>query len=285
MIIKSHAKINLFLEVLGKNEQNYHLLESLICFVNIFDQITIKKDTKLSLKTSGSYSNFLENDDSQNIILKTIGFMAKKFGFEPNLSIHLEKNIPIGAGMGGGSSNSAAVILALKEIYNLKLGESDLISIGLEMGCDVPVCLNNKMALVQGVGEKLTSIKVNTEPPLCLIINPNKHLSTKDVFDALSIKAKKETRTISNDVDVIDFAKSRNNDLEAASSKIIPEIKIILNKLETQKNCLLYRMSGSGATCFGLFENDTDLDNAYQNFKKQFPNFYIKKSQLIYEKI
>ena len=114
--MKSYAKINLFLEVLGKNEKNYHILKSLICFLDIFDKIEIKKSEKLSIKFSGEFADFLKNDKNENIILKTVKFMAEKFNFEPNLEIFLEKNIPIGAGIGGGSSNCATTILALNEI-------------------------------------------------------------------------------------------------------------------------------------------------------------------------
>ncbi len=285
MIIKSHAKINLFLKILGKNDQNYHTLESLICFLDIYDIIKIKKSDTLSLSITGEYANFLENDNTENIILKTIKYLAKEFNFVPNLAINLKKNIPIGAGIGGGSANSAAIILAINKIFNLKLSESQLIEIGLKMGCDVPICLNNHMALVQGIGEKLTSIEVKTKPFYCLIANPNKHLSTKEVFESLTISNKNNSQKIPKNSNIIDFIKDRNNDLEAAAIKIMPQISLILDQIKQQKNCLLSRMSGSGATCFGLFDNDLDLKNAYNNLKKEFPQFYVKESRLIYEKI
>jgi 4-diphosphocytidyl-2-C-methyl-D-erythritol kinase len=286
MIFKSYAKINLFLEVLGKNEKNYHILESLICFLDICDQIEIKKSAKLSLKFGGEFADFLKNDKNENIILKTVKFMAEKFNFEPNLEIFLEKNIPIGAGIGGGSSNCATIILALNEIFQLNLNKTQLFEIGLKIGCDVPICLNKKMALVEGVGEKITEIELKNEPLFALIVNPNKFLSTREVFENWA-KNKSEitAKSASSDNSVLDFIKNRRNDLEIPAQKIIPEITLILAEMQKQKNCLLSRMTGSGATCFGLFENENDLNLAYKNFQNKFPQFYLKNSRLIYEKI
>ena len=119
--IKSYAKINLFLEIIGKNSNNYHLLQSIICVIDIFDIITFEKSNKLSLNISGKYANFLQNDNSPNIILKTIDFMSRQFNISPNFKISLEKNTPIGAGLGGGSSNGASIILAINELYQLNL--------------------------------------------------------------------------------------------------------------------------------------------------------------------
>ncbi len=293
MIIKSNAKINLFLEVLGKNEKNYHLLESLICFIDISDQIKIKKSYKLSLKFSGKYADFLRNDKTENIILKTIKFMSDKFDFEPNLEISLEKNIPIGAGIGGGSSNSASIILAMNKIFKLNLSQNQMMEIGLKMGCDVPVCLSGKLALVEGIGEKITQInpKSFSNPYFALIVNPNKFLSTKEVFKNLTIKDRVENFKTSRNLDIfpnstiVDFIKNRRNDLEEPAKKIMPEITLILEKITQQRDCLITRMSGSGATCFGLFDDKKSLKLAYENLKNEFPQFYIKESKLIYEKI
>lgn len=386
MKIKSYAKINLFLEILGKNQENYHILESLMCFLDIFDDIQIQGNQGLKLEFRGQYADFLKNDKSENIILKTVNFMAKKYNFEPNLYIILDKKIPIGAGLGGGSANCASIILAVNEIYNLGLKPDELMEIGLKMGCDVPICLNQKVALVEGVGDKITQIDGKFEDLFVLIVNPNKFLSTKAAFDELGCEdyvdystqelqakhnpstkefqtpydisnnklqansnalthglqsqcttpdsrkleeAAKETRSTScrskitkDKADafcvnrqqktavnlgvasvletkssvfrlepageiqqkLIQIIKPRQNHLENPAKKLLPEISTILDKISNQKNCLLSRMSGSGATCFGLFDNGDDLNLAYENFKQEFPDFFLRKSQLIYDK-
>lgn len=283
MILKSYAKLNLFLEVIGKNDKNYHLLESLICFIDIFDLIKIEKSNNFSLKFSGEFGSILENDPVENIIEKTTKLMAKEFGFPPNLKIELQKNIPIGAGIGGGSSNAATIILAINEIFNLNLNLRKMEEIGLKIGCDVPICLQNNMSFVEGIGEKISQTPIKTQPLWALIINPRKILSTREVFSNLTLKNPKSQKIVENS-NIIDVIKSRSNDLENPAIKLFPQIKNIIDEVEKQKNCLISRMSGSGSTCFGLFQNPEDLEASYLNLSKIFPDFYIKKSILIYKK-
>ena len=283
MLIKSHAKINLFLEILGKNKKNYHELESLIAFLDIFDEIKINKSNKLSLKFFGKYADFLNNDSQENIILKTIKFMSEEFNFEPNLEINLTKNIPIQAGLGGGSANSASIILALNKIYNLKLNKETLIKIGLKMGCDVPICLNNKMALIKGIGEKLIDVNLKNENLFVVVINPNQHLSTARIFNNLEIKENLK-QEIKENHNIIETIKNRKNDLEKTAIKYAPKIAEILSEIKKQENCLISRMSGSGSTCFGLFYKESEAKNATENLTKRYPDFYIKTSKLIYKK-
>lgn len=284
MLIKSYAKINLFLEVLGKRADNYHKIESLICFLDLYDEIKIEKNGFFQLQVSGDQGNFLVGNRQENIITKTVLFMSEQFNFRPNLKISLTKNIPIGAGLGGGSSNSAAIILAINEIYNLKLTQEQILEIALKMGCDAPICLNKNMALVSGIGEKISSIKTTANPAFCLIVNPNIHLATAAVFQSLKIKENNKNSAILANQDIIEYSKNRKNDLENTAIKLAPEIALILDELQKQNNCLLARMSGSGSTCFALFHHQDELENAYANLVKKFPDFYIKKSKLIYEK-
>ena len=283
--IKSYAKINLFLEIIGKNSNDYHLLQSIICFIDIFDIITFEKSNKLSLNISGKYANFLQNDNSPNIILKTINLMSRQFNISPNFKISLKKNTPIGAGLGGGSSNGASIILAINELYQLNLNDEELLKIALEIGCDVPICMNNHIALTEGIGEKITSLKINEEPLFCIIINPNIHISTKEIFSNRLAKYRQNQKIIVENKKIIDLIKNRENDLESTAIKLAPIIQIILGKIKKQQNCLISRMSGSGSSCFGLFKDKKDLEVAYQNLKNDFPDFYIEKTKLIYDKI
>ncbi len=211
--------------------------------------------------------------------------MSKKFNISPNFNISLEKNIPIGAGLGGGSSNSASIILAINELNQLNLNDEDLLKIAVELGCDVPICMNNYIALTEGIGEKITSLKINEKPLFCIIINPNIHLSTKEIFSKSAAKYRKNQKIIVENKKIIDLIKDKENDLESSAIKSAPIIQNILEKIKEQKNCLISRMSGSGSSCFGLFKDKKDLEIAYENLKNNFPNFYIEKTKLIYDKI
>lgn len=289
---KSFAKINLYLEITGKTPKGYHLLESLMAYLEIFDQITFNKSDKLQLKISGENADILNQNDQENIILKAVNLLAQKYNFDPQIEISLIKNIPISAGLGGGSANAATILLLLNDFYKLNLNSTELQKIGLILGSDVPFCLYKKIALVEGIGEKISPVKIPDQNLFALIVNPKKSLSTKNVFELFSEKyldkisqnsSEKIIRNSLKNSSLIEVIKNRQNHLEKAAMEIIPEVAEILKTLADQKNCQISRMSGSGATCFGLFENSQDLDLAEENLQKIFPEFYIKKSRIIYQ--
>jgi len=284
MIRKSFAKINFYLEVTGR-EGGYHLLNSLMAFLDIYDEIEFKESKSLELEIKGSYADFLKNDECENIILRAVKVLSSEYEFDPKIKISLTKNIPIGAGIGGGSSNAATTLLMLNEFYNLKISEKKLAEIGLKLGADVPFCLNQKMASISGIGENILNIQIAPNPLFAVIINPNIHLSTKKVFANLAKNNqpfsdfKFENISAENLVSVI---KNHKNDLEKSAIELAPEISPILIEITKQNNCLISRMSGSGTTCFGLFDNQSDLELAYQNLSKKFPKFYLKKAKILF---
>lgn len=285
MIRKSFAKINLFLEVTGR-VGGYHLLNSLMAFLDLYDEIKFEQSEILELEINGIYADFLKNDEHENIIIRAVKILAEEYKFEPKIKISLIKNIPIGAGIGGGSSNAAATLLMLNEFYNLNISKKKLAEIGLKLGADVPFCLNQKIALISGIGENIIDVEIATNPLFAVIVNPNIHLSTKQVFLNLAKNNqffsdfKPENISAENFISVI---KNHKNDLEKAAIELAPEIAQILMEIAEQKNCLISRMSGSGPTCFGLFNNQNDLDLAYQNLNKKFPEFYLKKSKILFK--
>jgi 4-diphosphocytidyl-2-C-methyl-D-erythritol kinase len=285
---KSFAKINLYLEITGNDARGYHLLDSLIAYLDIFDEIEIKDSTSLTLKISGENGEILKEDNQENIIIKTVNLLAKKYHLDPKIAISLIKNIPVGAGLGGGSANAATILLMLNQFYNLNLSTQKLKEIGLQIGSDVPFCLHGKIAVVSGTGEIITDVKMKTPPIFALIINPRKTLLTKKVFDLFNQKYRdkiqeKSQHLLTENSDIISVIKPRQNYLEKPAIEFVPKIADILKTLASQENCAISRMSGSGATCFGLFKNENDLDLAYNNLQKKFPGFYIKKSKLLYK--
>jgi 4-diphosphocytidyl-2-C-methyl-D-erythritol kinase len=183
---KSFAKINLYLELIGKNSNNYHLLDSLMTQINIFDEISICESKNLELEIKGKNCDSLQKNSQSNIIIKAVNLLAEMFHFKPNIKITLNKQIPIAAGLGGGSSNAATILLMLNDFYNLNLSQKQLLNLGLKLGADVPFFINEKPALVSGIGEIIEPANFDFSNLFLLIVNPNKNLSTQSVFQSLN---------------------------------------------------------------------------------------------------
>lgn len=255
MKLLSHAKLNLFLEVTGKRANGYHELVSQVIFLDLADEIEVQKNSEIKIRGTK-----IKN----NIILKTVKLLQQKYKINHGAEFNLTKNIPIGGGLGGGSANAATTLFALNKLWQLNLSTTELYSTALELGADVPVCLyslleNQNTAFFSGIGEV-----VKYSPPIksyyYLLVNPNKPLFTKEVFAKFNYTEKKHNTSQ-------DFFE-RNNYLEISAIKIIPEIAEILESLKAQKNCLLARMTGSGATCFGVFTNKADAQTAAASMQK-----------------
>jgi 4-diphosphocytidyl-2-C-methyl-D-erythritol kinase len=247
--------------------------------IDIYDEIIIEKSDSLSLEIKGQNTNILQEEWQKNIIIKSVNLLASKYHFTPNIKITLTKNIPIGGGLGGGSSNAATIILALNQLYNLNLSKKELLDLGFKIGADVPFFLNEETSFVSGFGEILEPANLDSKNLFLLIINPNKHLSTKDVFESLDLKKIKNSP--SQNITTIDSIKKHGNDLETPAIKIVPEIELILKEMGKQENCLISRMSGSGASCFGIFDNENDQNLSFENLQKYFPNLYIQKTRFL----
>lgn len=266
------AKINLSLHVTGKRPDFYHTLDSLIVFADIGDEIEIAHAPEFTFQIKGPFAQGLENNS--NLAVKAARMMAEKFGKDLNIALTLTKNLPVAAGIGGGSSDAAATLRALQKHWDIT---EDIADIALKLGADVPVCLKNKPQRVRGIGEKLEPFAC---PPLnILLINPQKPCSTKDVFVHFK-NAFKEEIQIPETVDIA-FLKTLDNDLTEAAAQIVPNIKNILEILEQQKKCALTRLSGSGATCFGLFDTPQDAQTAAKAVQKENPDWWIKAGKIL----
>ena len=266
------AKLNLNLNVKGKLKNGYHSLESDICFLDLHDTINIKLSNLNKIKISKDSSFFLKDE---NILSKTLNYFNSEFKNNDKYNITLKKNIPIGAGLGGGSSDSAALLLGLRYFYNKnpnnekKISFRKLKEIGLKIGSDVPACIVGKSLKLSGIGEKLKTIDIAKNNKF-LVIYPNKILSTKKVFDSFNLKEVKNTKDMYfNRIKIF-------NSLEFVSQSIEPEIKKILRYLKSFKKIIAYGMSGSGSSCFGIFKNSKDFinDTEFKRLKLQ-KNYFI----------
>ena len=279
--LKAYAKINLFLNVLKKNNSLHHL-ESLVCFVNLYDEIKIIKDKKFSIEVKGPFKRFLNK--KENIIKETVYNFSNLIGTKPHFKIFLNKKIPVSAGLGGGSSDAATVIRGISKFNKHTLKKNELYKFAQTIGSDVPVCLYNKCVFFSGYGEILSSCPKLPNFSL-ILINPLKELSTKKVFEEYdklmpSLKEKKINSDKLNKRNFFSWILKTQNDLSEPAKRIIPEIKEIMNFLDNIDSCLLSRMSGSGPTVFGLFKNALNAKKIQRIIKKNYPNWWSAVSNL-----
>ena len=269
---KAYAKINLFLNVFNKTKHNLHNLKSLVCFVDLYDEIIISESNKFSIEIKGPFKNFVRK--KENIIEKTFIVFSEFLNLKTNYKISLNKKIPVSAGLGGGSADAAAVLNGLNILNKKKLKQKDLFKIAVKIGSDVPACLYNKNVFFSGYGQVLT--KVPKIPSfLVLLINPRKELSTQKVFNMYRNKKllKKKVSNLKYK-NFYTWILEQNNDLQKYSEKCVPEIKKILIFLSSSNNCFFSRMTGSGPTVFGLFRKQIDAKKANLLLKKKHPKWW-----------
>ncbi|MBL4906021.1 MAG: 4-(cytidine 5'-diphospho)-2-C-methyl-D-erythritol kinase, partial [Sneathiella sp.] len=253
----ARPKVNLFLHVTGKRADGYHLLESLVCFPEGGDVLTITSSSNLELQESGPYSDKM-GKASDNLVLRAAKLLQKELGISKGADLHLEKNLPVASGIGGGSADAAAALHLLCDHWDIDVPLSDLMKLGEELGADVPVCLESKPALMTGVGEQVSPVAAL--PPLyILLVNPGVPVATPKVFAKLKIVPEKTEIPDFSGSSIEDFIARLGrcrNDLQAGAMEIAPAIGETLSILEQCADVLLSRMSGSDATCFGLFETE-----------------------------
>ena len=274
----AHAKINLFLHITGRRDDGYHLLDSLAVFAGAADRITLEGPTDaMSLTIDGPFGQGLEADD-QNLVLRAARALQTKAGTAFNgltesFRLKLEKNLPVASGIGGGSADAAATLRLLAREWDAD--QAILFPIAEKLGADVPVCIAQRPARMQGIGEILAPAPVLPDAGL-LLVNPGVGVSTPEVFRAFAAgggiterpEAFLPTRWDSAEAMVADL-NATTNDLQAPALSQCPVIGTVLASIASLPECLLARMSGSGATCFGIFPNPDSAKNAAQVLNEQ----------------
>jgi len=267
---KAYAKINLFLNVFNKTKDNLHNLKSLVCFIDLYDEIIISESNKFLIKIKGPFKSFVKK--RENIIEKTFIIFSKFSGLKTNYKILLNKKIPVAAGLGGGSADAAVILQGLNLLNKKKIKKKDLFKLAMEIGSDVPACLYNKNVFFSGYGQILS--KAPKIPPVSvLLINPCKELSTKKVFN---IYKKNKLIKKSNFIykNFFLWILEQNNDLQKFAEKFVPEIKEMIKFLSSSKNCFFSKMTGSGPTVFGLFRKKIDAQKVNLLLKKKHPKWW-----------
>lgn len=270
--VDAKGKINLLLDVTKKRENGYHDIVTIMQSVKLSDKVTVKKrdDGKLTLKT-----NFDDVVSPQNnIAYKALVLMKEQFNLSCGFDAVIEKNIPIAAGMGGGSTDAAAVIKAVNILCGLNQPTETLMQIGLKLGADVPFCIFERCALARGVGEELTETKGLKNVKLVLV-NPRVSVSTKQIYELVDEKCElgkidERLAIISlENRDLCSFKHTLKNIMQPITAELCPQVEEITEKLKNL-GAVHSMMSGSGPTCFGIFENDVDEEKIMRCFKKYF---------------
>lgn len=276
---RANAKINLCLDVVGKRESDgYHELKMIMVPIDFYDVLEMlpAKETTLSLNRS-----YLPIND-KNTIIKAINVMKAKYGFDTNFACILQKHIPTRAGLAGGSADAAAAIRMINNMLALHMSTPEMIEVGKEVGSDVPFCLINQPAYVEGTGEKIEPFYCHPDFEL-LLVKPRKGISTKEAFEIVDqgndvhpdCMAMKEA-LITNDYEGI--VKNLGNSLEPASLQLVDEIRIIKQQL-SEHGFDGVLMSGSGSTVFGITKDSALLEKAMNDMKAQ--GHFVRKTKIL----
>jgi 4-diphosphocytidyl-2-C-methyl-D-erythritol kinase len=252
------AKINLYLHVVGRRDDGYHLLDSLVAFAEIGDVLRAEAAGTLSLAITGPFGAALRAEPD-NLVLRAARALSAATGMPPRAHLTLEKHLPIASGIGGGSADAAAALRLLQRLWRCPLPAATLHTLALGLGADVPVCLAARPARMGGIGEHLAPAPALPDCGI-LLVNPGISLSTPEVFGARSGAFSAGVTLPQAWPDAAAMAatlRDAGNDLEPPARRLRPVIDQVLDVIAAQPACLLARMSGSGATCFGLFP-DTD---------------------------
>jgi 4-diphosphocytidyl-2-C-methyl-D-erythritol kinase len=286
IVREAPAKLNLTLEVVGRRADGYHLLDSLVAFTEYGDTLAAIPADGLDLVLDGPFGGILVGDPAENLVLKAARLLAAEAGIEPRAGLTLTKRLPVASGIGGGSSDAAATLLALSALWNLTPAPEDLARLALRLGADVPVCLAARTARLEGIGDRVSPAPAVPAAPI-MLVNPGVGLPTPKVFQArqgaFSPGAGPAGVLARSPADAAALAEALapyGNDLTAPAVALLPVIGQVLERLAATKNCLTVRMSGSGATCFALYPNDEAAAGAAAAITAAEPGWWAVATRL-----
>lgn len=280
----ARAKVNLTLRVIGRRADGYHDLESVVAFADCADRLDLTVGADLALNTIGPGAADC-GDTADNLVLKAARLLGERV---PNLQtglFTLDKHLPVAAGIGGGSADAAAALRLLAQANHLGLGDDRLIETARMTGADVPVCLRSEACVMTGIGDGLQPLSLPTMP--AVLVNPRVAVATKDVFAALGLRNGELNVGISDMIeamvwpaagaspdDWLGMLAGGTNDLEAPAIRVQPVIGDVLAALRATR-ARLSRMSGSGATCFAVFESDEAARDAAEIVRRDHPGWWV----------
>lgn len=282
VIEEAPAKINLALHVTGQRSDGYHLLDMLVTFTRHGDRLEFTPAERDEFVISGRFTEALGDDNDDNLVLKARDFLrstiAREGGTAPAVRIHLQKNLPIASGIGGGSADAAATLRGLMRLWDASLPGGTVEIIAIRLGADVPMCLASRPLIARGIGEEITP--VDDMPAFAMVLaNPLKGVSTPEVFRGLA-KKRNPPLDMTPRSTWLEALGSMRNDLEPVARSLLPEIAEISAMLKKQ-GALFVRMSGSGATCYGIFDTLTAAEDAAAALHRERPDWYFEATETI----
>lgn len=281
---RARAKVNLDLRVLGRREDGYHELESLVAFAGIGDTLTLVPGEPLALTIAGPRAAGLEADDG-NLVLRATRSLGQRVPGLRTGRFHLVKRLPVAAGIGGGSADAAAALRLLARLNGIASNAPVLREVAAGVGADVPVCLDSRARLMAGIGEELGP-SLRLPPIFSVLVNPGVGVETVAVFRALGLDhgerlaAPRGQGGYGPGADVLPSLLRSANDLAAPARRLAPVIDEVLERLSALPGCRLARMSGSGATCFALFDDYRASAAGAKALAKDRPDWWVKATLL-----
>ncbi|HYD67739.1 4-(cytidine 5'-diphospho)-2-C-methyl-D-erythritol kinase [Azospirillum sp.] len=291
------AKLNLYLHVLGRRADGFHELDSLVAFADVGDTVTARPGfARVALRgmalppvgprlaVSGPFGAALMGEDpSRNLVIRAAHALAARLGREADVVLMLDKRLPVASGIGGGSADAAATLRALARLWEVPADAALLYEVGVTLGADVPVCLAGRPAFFGGIGEQLDEAPAL---PDChaVLVNPGVPVPTPAVFKARSGAFSAPARFTRAPADAAELAallRERGNDLTAPALTVAPVIADVLASIEGTAGCLLSRLSGSGATCFGLYATAAQAAEAASGIAAAQPKWWVKPARLL----
>ncbi len=279
---KARAKVNLTLSVLGRRPDGYHELESLVTFADIGDRIVLQPGEDLRVGVTGPFAGAIAG---QNLLEKTLRLLRDLDAGLRLGSVKLEKNLPVAAGLGGGSADAAALLRAVRRA-NPAAGKVPWHEVATRLGADVPVCLADRPALVWGIGEKIEPLK-GLPGLAAVLVNPHQPLATAPVFRALEAGAAPATRQrpppagpFPEMESLLEFMRARGNSLERPATTLLPVIGDVKQALAALPECRYAALSGSGPTCFGIFSSGMAAARAAQLLAGRHLEWWIAATRL-----
>ncbi|POF31684.1 4-(cytidine 5'-diphospho)-2-C-methyl-D-erythritol kinase [Roseibium marinum] len=279
----ARAKVNLALHVTGQRSDGYHLLESLVVFPQIGDRIALESSEKLELVLEGPFARDIEGPAEANLILKAVRSFAERAGLPcPDIRLTLTKRLPVSSGIGGGSSDAATTLRLLEDFTGTYLPEEELHALALSLGADVPVCLIPEPQIMRGIGDELAT---GPDLPACgiVLVNPKAGVSTPEVFRSMTRRDNPALPLVPESFDTLSqltgYLASCRNDMQDAAIQLCGRIGDVLSVLKADSRIDLARMSGSGATCFGLCEPEHAPD-IERSLRADHPEWWIASGPL-----
>jgi 4-diphosphocytidyl-2-C-methyl-D-erythritol kinase len=276
------AKINLFLHLTGKRDDGYHLLQSLMIFVDVGDRLEIAPYDGLFIDVDGPFAGDM-SAPHDNLVYKAAVLLAEDYKMQPRGRITLEKNLPIASGVGGGASDAAAALTGLARLWGLPEEPDRLHRIAQKLGSDVPACLVRSPVWAEGTGDKMTRLPGMPDMHFVLV-NPRKATPTSEVFRrfrrrfSAPIQFTGRRKTMH---EWIADLKLYRNDLTDAATEICPDITVALQSIADTPNCHFARLSGSGSTCFGVYDNPAAAYAAVNKLRERHPDWWIAQANFL----